>query len=170
MKYILIVLSLALTVTACKKKSSTGCNYTEKTTVAPSAERARVLKYLDSMSITNYAELGSSGMFYVIENAGTGIRPVLCSYVTIKYVGSLPSGTVFDQTPGTSTATFQLGGLIEGWQRGLPLIGAGGKIKLYIPASLGYGATGSYNSNTGVYTIPPNSMIIFSIEMSAVSN
>lgn len=169
MKYFLILLSLTLTVTACKKKTS-GCDSTPGTTVASAAEELAVTNYLAANNITNAVELEGSGMYYVIETPGTTKPTSQCSYVTVKYTGSLPNGTVFDQTTGTSTLTYQLGNFIEGWKRGLPLIGTGGKIKLYIPASLGYGASGSYNSNTGVYTIPPNSMLIFSIEMTAVSN
>jgi FKBP-type peptidyl-prolyl cis-trans isomerase FkpA len=171
MKYLLILLSLSFVVgiSSCKKKSA-ACTLTAGTTVAPANEEAAVTSYLSTNNITNAVELNGSGMYYVIETPGTAEKPASqCAYVTIKYTGSLPNGTVFDKTVDPSTATFQLGGLIEGWKRGLPLIGAGGKIKLYIPGSLAYGANGVYNSNTGVYTIPPNSMLIFSIELVSFS-
>jgi FKBP-type peptidyl-prolyl cis-trans isomerase FkpA len=47
-----------------------------------------------------------------------------------------------------------------GWKLGLPLIKAGGKIKLYLPPSLGYG-----NSVSG--NIPANSILVFEITLVA---
>ena len=115
MKYTLIILSLALAVTSCKKKSSTACESKPGTTVAPAAEEAMVVKYLDSMSITNAVELEGSGMYYVIDTAGNTKKPGQCSNVTLKYTGHYRNGYVFDQTTGSNTATFTLNGLIEGW-------------------------------------------------------
>ncbi|MEY3433469.1 MAG: hypothetical protein RL131_1405, partial [Bacteroidota bacterium] len=43
---------------------------------------------------------------------------------------------------------------------GLPLINAGGKIKLYLPPSLGYGSR-------AVGSIPANSVLIFEITLVA---
>ena len=54
--------------------------------------------------------------------------------------------------------TFALGGLILGWQKGIPLIQKGGSINLYIPPSLGYGANA-----TG--SIPANSILVFTIQL-----
>jgi len=101
-----------------------------------------------------------SGFFYSIETPGAGVTAGLCNAVSVKYVGKLTNGTIFDQTTG-SPATFTLGELIVGWQKGLPLIKPGGKIHLYIPPSLGYGA----NANG---PIPANSNLIFDMELVAV--
>ncbi|HAD33478.1 MAG TPA: FKBP-type peptidylprolyl isomerase, partial [Chitinophagaceae bacterium] len=54
--------------------------------------------------------------------------------------------------------SFGLDGLIVGWQEGIPLIGAGGKIKLYLPPSLAYGSNANGN-------IPANSSLIFDIDL-----
>jgi FKBP-type peptidyl-prolyl cis-trans isomerase FkpA len=54
--------------------------------------------------------------------------------------------------------------LIEGWKIGLPLIQKSGKIKLYIPPSLGYGAS-DIKDNNGVVVIPANSMLIFDVSL-----
>lgn len=170
MKYILIILSLALVTGSCKKKT-TECTYTPKTSVAPADEELVVTNYLLANSITNAVELAGSGLYYVIDSVGTGEKPTnLCGYVNCTYKGYLPSGKVFDQTTGTNTATFELGGVIEGWSRGLQVAGAGTKMRLYVPASMGYGANGIFNSSTGVYDIPPNSMLIFEVKLIAVSN
>ena len=56
-----------------------------------------------------------------------------------------------------------LSNLIAGWHRGLPQIGVGGKITLYIPPSLAYGPDAIYNQ--GVEVIPANAYMIFDIEL-----
>jgi len=172
MKYTLIILSLlALTIGSCKKKTSNECTYKAGTTVAPASEELVVTNYLTANNITTAVEIDGSGLYYVIDSVGTGIKPTnLCGVVNVTYKGYLPSGTIFDQTTGTNTASFELGGVIEGWTRGLQVAGAGTKMRLFIPASMGYGANGIFNSNTGVYTIPPNSMLIFEVKLLAVTN
>jgi FKBP-type peptidyl-prolyl cis-trans isomerase FkpA len=73
----------------------------------------------------------------------------------VKYTGRLTNGSVFDSSTG---ATFALANLITGWQQGIPYIGKGGKITLYLPPSLGYGSQASGS-------IPANSILIFEIEL-----
>ena len=82
----------------------------------------------------------------------------LCSNVTVTYKGSYFNGNVFDSTAAGSAATFQLGQVIPGWQKGVPLISKGGDITLYIPPSLGYGPQGY-----GI--IPGNAYLIFDIHI-----
>ena len=48
-----------------------------------------------------------------------------------------------------------------GWQYGIPLVKAGGRIMLYLPPSLGYGAQ-------TVGSIPANSVLIFDITLQSV--
>jgi FKBP-type peptidyl-prolyl cis-trans isomerase FkpA len=80
--------------------------------------------------------------------------------VTINYTGALASdGTIFDSSIGREPSTFPLGNLIAGWQEGIPGMKVGGVRRLYIPAALGYGESGSGSS------IPPNSDLIFDIEL-----
>ncbi len=169
MKYALIVLMLTLAVAGCKKKTEP-CTVTAGSTVAPASEEAMITTYLASNSITNAVELDNCGLYYIIDVAGNTDKPNQCSAMQVKYVGKLANGTIFDQTTGTNTANFTLGGLIEGWKRGLPLIGEGGKIRLFIPPSLGYGAAGIINPNTGQVVIPANAILIFEVEIIAVVN
>lgn len=103
------------------------------------------------------AERLESGIHVYVENKGNDEKPKVTDYVTIHYKGYLMDGTLFDGTQDQS-ATFQLGGLIEGWQQGIPQFGKGGKGVLIIPPSLAYG-------ERGVGPIPPNSMLYFEIEL-----
>lgn len=166
MKFIAAIFTAAVVLGACKKKTE-GCTLTPGTTVATAAEEKVVTDYLTANSITA-VELDNSGLYYAIDAAGTGAKPGMCNTVVAKYKGKLSNGTVFDETTGTSTASFTLGQTVEGWKRGIPLIGAGGKIRLYIPSSMGYGEAGIFDSNTGLYKIPKNAMLIFDVEVTAV--
>ncbi|MEJ8820148.1 FKBP-type peptidyl-prolyl cis-trans isomerase [Lacibacter sp. H407] len=169
MKYLLSLLSVVVLLSACKKKDE-GCDAKPGNTSASAQEEAMVTEYIAANNITGAVELGSSGLYYVIETPGNSKKPGLCTTVAVKYVGRLTNGTIFDQTTGTNTAVFSLANLIESWQRTIPLLGEGGKIKLIVPPALGYGAAGSYNSNTGQYTIPPNSVLLFDIELVTVAS
>lgn len=99
------------------------------------------------------------GVYYHMMKEGTG-RPVTVNdTVVIHYKGYLfNDGSVFDQTKETP-ATFPLKRLIRGWQVGVPLCKVGGKIKLVIPSGL------AYSIRTRAAKIPPNSILVFEIEV-----
>jgi len=153
------ILALPLVMTSClKNETNNTCQLTLSTKVAPAPEVASVQNYLVANSIT--ATQHPSGLFYVINNPGAVLTPTACSAVTVKYVGRLTNGSIFDNSDIDHPAgiTFTLGQLISGWQIGIPLVQKGGSITLYIPPSLGYGATASG-------PIPANSILIFNIEL-----
>jgi FKBP-type peptidyl-prolyl cis-trans isomerase FkpA len=124
----------------------------------PAGELQAVEAYLNQKGI-NDAVKYQNAFYYKVDVPGTGNNPTLCSNVVIYYQGKLIDGSTFDQT-GNTPLTFSMGNLIMGWKLGLPLIKAGGKIKLYLPPSLGYG-----NSVSG--KIPANSILIFEITLVA---
>ncbi len=96
MKYTLIILSLALVIGSCKKKTSNECVYKAGTTVAPASEELVVTNYLTANNITTAVELEGSGLYYSIDSVGTGTKPTnLCGVVNVTYKGYLPNGTVF---------------------------------------------------------------------------
>ena len=75
----------------------------------------------------------STGIYYQVTNAGTGVTPTGASNISVRYVGKLSNGNVFDQQT-TATSFYPLNGYIAGWQAGIPLIKEGGSIKLIIPS------------------------------------
>jgi FKBP-type peptidyl-prolyl cis-trans isomerase len=99
------------------------------------------------------------------EVVGSGTEAKEGSTISVKYTGTLTDGTVFDSTDkhGGQPVTFQLakGQLIDGWVQGIPGMKVGGKRKLVIPPDLGYGSRGQAS-------IPPNSTLIFEIELTDV--
>ncbi|KQB99961.1 FKBP-type peptidyl-prolyl cis-trans isomerase [Pedobacter sp. Hv1] len=98
----------------------------------------------------------SSGLYYQVIAQGSGNDITISNTVSVNYEGRLLSGSVFDKS--TTTATFPLSNLILGWQKGIPLVKKGGKIRLLIPSGLGY----KNEARTG---IPANSVLDFTVEV-----
>ncbi len=94
---------------------------------------------------------------------GTGPVVTRGAHVSVRYIGKLVGGTVFDDEH-KQAIELPLGKhqLIEGWERGLLGMRVGGKRRLVIPPALGYGAKGAPPR------IPPNAVIVFEIELDGV--
>lgn len=101
-----------------------------------------------------------SGVMYEVIDPGTGPAPTASSKIIAKYTLRLMDGTLKEE--GQFQQPYSLGGLIEGWKIGIPKINEGGKIKLIIPSSLGYGC----NPASGI----PNQPLYFYIELVKVEN
>lgn len=87
----------------------------------------------------------ASGLQYTIVQPGSDLKATSPrDTVVVRYRGTLPDGSVFDETPETADpVTFPLNRVIAGWTEGLQLVGEGGKIILVIPSQLAYGENGS---------------------------
>lgn len=102
---------------------------------------------------------------------GTGAEAVAGKTVKVHYTGWLYNttvtnfkGTQFDTSVGGAPFPFILGAnqVIPGFEQGILGMKVGGKRTVLIPAALGYGATGSRS-------IPPNSGLVFDIELLEVN-
>lgn len=101
-----------------------------------------------------------SGLQYKVIRAGKGKMPKATDFVVTHYTGTLLDGTVFDSSVKRGIpATFQVGGVIKGWQEALVLMKKGAKWKLFIPSELAYRERGSGT------TIGPHAVLIFEIEL-----
>jgi FKBP-type peptidyl-prolyl cis-trans isomerase len=125
-------------------------------------------KLLDNYFAKNHIkdEKTETGLGYFVQSWGKGDNAVPGQHVTVNYTGRLLDGTVFDSNTDpafkhTEPFTFELGTgkVIKGWDEGLQLFNKGTKATLYIPSGLAYG------SQDRSPTIPPNSILIFDIEL-----
>lgn len=163
------VAAMVSTVFSCIK-NDTGCPYKDLNITAPAGEVAKVKNYLDSIGV-NALKDSASGLYYIVQTPGSGTTPEVCSVVSVHYTGRLTNDSIFDKTNGTPV-NFRLGQLIAGWQKGLAHIKVGGKLRLFVPPTLGYGATPvtKTDQTTGatIVVIPANSILIFDLELVGV--
>lgn len=107
----------------------------------------------------------ASGLQYQDQVIGTGALAKAGQTVTVNYTGMFTNGTKFDSSIDSAFGhvepfSFQLGAsqVIKGWDEGVAGMKVGGKRKLVIPASLGYGAQANG-------PIPANSILVFEVEL-----
>jgi len=115
--------------------------------------------FLSENGIT--AQTSSSGLRYVIDEAGNGNVPELPDVVSIFYEGRYLDGEVFDDiTEGVDEPLdfIRTGSFVPGFTEGLQLIGEGGEITLYIPSILGYADMPPGN-------IRKNSVLVFDVKL-----
>jgi len=150
-KYILLFSLFAIGFSSCKKTSFDPAKQA-------AADDASIQAYIKTNNITAIKD--PSGLYYQVITPGTGAYPTSTSLVSMNYKGKLLNGNVFDSNTISSSP---LSGFIKGWQIGIPYINTGGRILLLIPSALGYG-----NAANG--SIPANSVLIFTVDLTGLSN
>jgi len=117
-----------------------------------------------------------TGVYYVVDSAGVANTLYTNSTtVTVAFTGWLMNtdGTR-GQEIGSSylvgqttqfNPSFVLGSVIRGWQLGIPEVGIGGAVTLYLPSKYGYGPFAQANID-----VPANSVLIFHIIVYNVTN
>lgn len=106
-----------------------------------------------------------SGLQYKVITEGNGKIPTKNDKVTTHYAGRLIDGTEFDSSIARGEpATFPVNGVIPGWTEALQKMKVGSKWQLFIPSELAYGPRGAGAS------IPPNSTLIFDIELLSIAD
>lgn len=120
--------------------------------------KAKVAKYEASCGALAAATLSITDT-----KVGSGAEAKSGATATVRYVGMLQDGTVFDASNNYSPHgfTFQLGvgKVIEGWDKGVVGMKVGGKRRLVIPPAQAYGSQSIGD------IIPPNATLIFDIEL-----
>jgi FKBP-type peptidyl-prolyl cis-trans isomerase FkpA len=90
---------------------------------------------------------------------GTGASPKATDVVVVHYEGRFQDGRVFDSSiQSGQPARFPLNGVISCWTQAIQQMKVGGKAKLTCAPEVAYGAT-------GMGPIPPNSTLIFDVEL-----
>lgn len=139
--------------------------------------KAAKVKQLAELRAT--ATKSATGLETKVTKVGSGKKPAEGTNVYINYAGYLEDGTLFDScieavakeygkfdqrradANGYMPMTAQAGkyNFIPGFAEGLNSMSFGDKAVLFIPSNLAYGERGAGN------VIPPNSNIIFEVEM-----
>jgi peptidyl-prolyl cis-trans isomerase A (cyclophilin A) len=109
------------------------------------------------------AQLSPSGLVYIIENPGEGVKPVQGTHLSVHYRGTFRAdGKQFDASYDRGqpmSFTFIDQKMIPGFEEGIAMLGKGGKAKLIIPYFQAYGKNGRPGA------IPPYSDLVFDIEI-----
>lgn len=110
-----------------------------------------------------------TGLKYLDEKVGAGEVAAAGNSVQVNYTGWLDDGgkkgKQFDSSVGKQPLTFKINNneVIKGWDEGVTGMKVGGKRTLIVPSDLGYGAQGYPGA------IPPNSTLIFDVELLKVT-
>ncbi|MGB0453759.1 MAG: FKBP-type peptidyl-prolyl cis-trans isomerase [Bacteriovoracaceae bacterium] len=139
-----------------KFQSKIGQMFRSRMMKSVNVEKEKGKKFLETFVTKEGGKKTASGLAYKILDEGKGPKPKETDTVKVKYKGTLIDGTEFD---ANDAATFPLNRVIKGWTEGMQLVGAGGKVKLVIPAELGYGDVGAGAK------IPGGATLVFDVEL-----
>lgn len=154
MKKVALILSLVIGLTGC---SEIGDSMSSNTLVQVTANAG------EAPTITPPS--GDAPTALIAEDiiVGSGTEVVATSTVTLHYtLMKWSDGSILESSWSSGTpSTFQLSGLIQGWQLGLPGAKVGGRRLLVLPPALGYGAMAGHPLEKDT--------LIFAIDIIAVS-
>lgn len=131
-----------------------------------SSKNSSTPKILDPSEFKQYESLVNENKLYKIDiNIGTGDLAVAGKKVAVLYKGWLTNGQVFDQSSQNAEGKYEplvftpgAGQVIAGWEQGVVGMKVGGTRRLIIPPVGAYGPDGTDG-------IPPNSVLIFDIQL-----
>jgi FKBP-type peptidyl-prolyl cis-trans isomerase FklB len=133
----------------------------QKRQVQAEMNRMRGEAYLAQNKSKPGVKVLMSGVQYRVLKEGSGESPKLTDTVTLNYRGTLVDGTEFDSSYSRDKpVTFEVNGLIPGWQQVLPLMKKGAKWQVVVPPSAAYGERGTPGGPIG-----PNETLVFDIEL-----
>lgn len=123
------------------------------------ANETEILAYIEANDLN--VQKSATGLYYVINEVGSGDAPDASSNVTVVYKGYFTDGTVFDESDSEGLS-INLNQVIAGWTEGLTYFNEGGSGILLIPSRLAYG-------NAGRGSVPSGAVLIFDIELLAIN-
>ncbi len=138
-----------------------GLTLTSANAMTPEENKTAGINFLTENAKKPTIVKTDSGLQYEILTKGTGSKsPNASDRVTVHYSGTTIDGKVFDSSyERGAPATFPLNAVIKGWTEGVQLMTEGAKYRFYIPSELAYG------SQSPARAIPPNSTLIFDVEL-----
>lgn len=115
---------------------------------------------------TNIVYKDKSGLYFIVQKNGSGVHGVDNKKVSLNYTGSLMDGSVFDSNTDPKfnhvqpiSFTVGKGQMIKGWDKMLPLMRVGQKVKAIMASGLAYGPQARSPA------IPANGILIFDMEL-----
>ncbi len=115
------------------------------------------------------------GIQYQVLRSGPagGPHPTRADAIEMRYVGRLTNGQVFSTSAdnGTGTSSFDVQRVIPGFMAAIQLMRPGDLWRITIPSYLGYGSPGRRYAPpeaTLKRDIPPDSILIFDVELVAI--
>ncbi len=155
--FYLLTLGMLVLVACSQKKEEAGTPESLDTQQQVEEPRNRGPQQLseDAYQVT------ASGLRYAILKPSDGPKPKRGDKVVVHYKGWLRDGTKFDSSYDRGqTIKFVLGAgqVIPGWDEGISLLHVGERAQLVLPPELAYG-------ERGIGPIPPNSTLIFEVEI-----
>lgn len=150
MKYLLSAFFAMTLFLSCSsdKESNKKIDYTAE-------NEKEITDYIAKYNLT--ATRSASGLYYIVNEPGTGAQPTPTSYVTVVYKGYYTNGKIFDQSKAEGLS-FPLNEVIKGWTEGILHFKEGGSGSLLIPSHLAYG---SFDDRG----IPGGSVLIFDVKL-----
>lgn len=126
-------------------------------------EKANIQKYMQENNLTGSPT--ASGLYYIEQVQGTGIKAEAGKKVKVHYTGKLLNGSKFDSSVDRGEPfEFQLGKgqVIKGWDEGIAMMNVGSKGLLIIPFEIAYGSRAMGDN------IPAFSTLVFEVELLGV--
>ena len=148
----LLIISIVFFLTGCVQDS-------------PNVKQIENLKFFIENQGYEGINVVEKGLHYAVLQAGdtNSKSPELSDTITAHFHGTLIDGTVFwSSVELGEPLTVQLSGLIEGCQKIISMMKLNDKWRVYIDPSMAYGDEGRPG-------IPPNSILVFDIELLAIN-
>lgn len=120
---------------------------------------------LEGTKLNNFDTIDKVDELKIVDiKEGDGQSVVGGDTITAHYTGALANnGVIFQSSLDfKQPATFGLGQVISGWTKGVPGMKVGGTRRLIIPSEMAYG------SKRVSANIPPNSDLVFDIELISI--
>jgi FKBP-type peptidyl-prolyl cis-trans isomerase len=121
----------------------------------------------EGTKLADFTPLDSVEQLQVIDiEDGTGAVVQPGDTITAHYTGALcKNGVIFQSSHDFGDAiTFGLSQVIKGWTDGVPGMKVGGMRRLIIPSEMAYGSARAASN------IPPNSDLVFDIELVGIKS
>ena len=135
----------------------------DKAEQAKEEEKAALQKELETLS-EGFEKTDSGLRYKITQTNDKGESPTSGQTIKVHYTGKLLDGTTFDSSVERGQPIefpVGTGKVIPGWDEGLQLLKTGEKARLVIPSHLAYG-------ERGIGPIPPNSPLIFDVELISI--